>query len=748
MKTYISWVAAFLLLLKLTNIQAQSYLWAKEGSAYTNGEAITTDDSGNVYVAGIFGDSAYFDNQKVCCIPSVSVGIYIAKFSAAGKTEWLRYISAIAFTATPTIEVNSQGEIYLAGSFNQQLIIGTDTLNSVYSDSTGYNSYFLVKYDRAANVMWHRFGQASTRGLIASVLDIKENIILVVDEDSNPEHILKYDKNGVLITTIKPAAYVSGLAQDFSGNFYITGSFSAASLTLGNYTLQNTSAARKSAAYLAKLDSSFNPLWAKAVDGQGKGVSQGIAITTDKKGSVYMVGNCNDTLSIENLTLTTAGNFVARFDTSGVIKWIKNGSLTFESITSDTSGFNCIIGVYDNFITAFDTTGKFDTIPWNAQNNTNTTLNAISIGKGRTMYLTGTIRTTQSFGLTTFVVAPGSNSQFVAVLQNDSVKAVAKNSISGTVFADLNKNCIKDGNEPALQGYGVTAFPGPYYAVTDVNGNYTLSVDTGTYTVSQLLPVSDTLISNQECPALSGTYLVTIKSEGADVTGFNFADTVSHCPLLRISFSTNYNVNMVGYCPIATYPYNTIINYSNSSSAPAQNVLITLNYPSGFAVSTASLPYTTTSDSIVTFTIGSLQPNSSGSIQILDSVPCSSILFKSYTYKAVITPTNCVAQDTTYNVTTIQKSFNAVDPGAVVPSANSLTGVTLYPNPTKGNFILIFKEADSYQITIYNNLGQQVQTVNINGAEASLSLDNAAQGIYYVNIISSRGSAMKKLAVE
>jgi len=58
---------------------------------------------------------------------------------------------------------------------------------------------------------------------------------------------------------------------------------------------------------------------------------------------------------------------------------------------------------------------------------------------------------------------------------NVTVDAECNNFIMGHVYLDSNMNCTQDAGEPGLPGRIITASPGPYYAITDSNGDYVLA---------------------------------------------------------------------------------------------------------------------------------------------------------------------------------------------------------------------------------------------------------------------------------
>lgn len=92
--------------------------------------------------------------------------------------------------------------------------------------------------------------------------------------------------------------------------------------------------------------------------------------------------------------------------------------------------------------------------------------------------------------------------------------------VRGNVFRDDNANCVRDPNEPGLQGWTVRLNPGSRYTTTDSAGNYFLSfLPPGTYTLSEVLKTNWT----QTCPAAPGTHTVVLDS-GQTISGKNFGN--------------------------------------------------------------------------------------------------------------------------------------------------------------------------------------------------------------------------------
>ncbi len=85
--------------------------------------------------------------------------------------------------------------------------------------------------------------------------------------------------------------------------------------------------------FIAKLDPNGNLIWVNTVGGQGKDISYDIEI--DKQGGLYFCGVYTDTAFFDTISVTGSTqnqlgiNFLAKYDTSGAIQWIKKGAQTF-----------------------------------------------------------------------------------------------------------------------------------------------------------------------------------------------------------------------------------------------------------------------------------------------------------------------------------------------------------------------------------------------------------------------------------
>jgi hypothetical protein len=96
-------------------------VWAKSaGSAGGDrGRSVVVDSSGNVYVTGAFRGTADFDpDGSSANLTAVgSIDVFVWKLSTAGALVWARQARASAFSDGTSIDVDSSGNVYVAGSF-------------------------------------------------------------------------------------------------------------------------------------------------------------------------------------------------------------------------------------------------------------------------------------------------------------------------------------------------------------------------------------------------------------------------------------------------------------------------------------------------------------------------------------------------------------------------------------------------------------------------------------------------------
>lgn len=215
---------------------------------------------------------------------------------------------------------DSAGNSYVVGISD-----GLDTIDS-FTINTSNRTFFIAKFNSAGNTQWLK--QAVCNGY--------------------------------------STASATGICSDNFGYFYITGSFSYTT-AIGTQSLTTYSGGSNASdnMFIAKFDTAGNFYWAKKAGGS-QGAS-GNGICTDNFGNIYVSGTFIDTAMFDNTALISKGNsdaFIAKYDSSGTLKWVKqvggnsqsNQSGTSNAgITSDKNNNIFISGIFSSDTIWFDT---------------------------------------------------------------------------------------------------------------------------------------------------------------------------------------------------------------------------------------------------------------------------------------------------------------------------------------------------------------------------------------------------------
>jgi uncharacterized repeat protein (TIGR01451 family) len=207
------------------------------------------------------------------------------------------------------------------------------------------------------------------------------------------------------------------------------------------------------------------------------------------------------------------------------------------------------------------------------------------------------------------------------------------NYITGNIFREENNDCVKNATEKGMRDVVVVAEPGPYYGLSDSLGNYSIAVDTGTYTVRQVLPPDRTVLIGQRCPS-PAAHTVSFKTYNNTAGGKDFGNQVTLQPYLAASVTSTRRRRC--------FDANTTISYCNEGSLSASDVKVHLALPEYVVLVSANVPYTLDKNKHYVFTVGNLPAGQCGTIQIRDSVACNNPDIRGLTQctRVWITPAN------------------------------------------------------------------------------------------------------------
>jgi uncharacterized repeat protein (TIGR01451 family) len=211
---------------------------------------------------------------------------------------------------------------------------------------------------------------------------------------------------------------------------------------------------------------------------------------------------------------------------------------------------------------------------------------------------------------------------------------VPVNLIRGRITQAGSEHCLADPSARGLPDMVVVAEPGPYYGLSDSAGHYTIAVDTGAYTIRQLLPKDESRLVTQTCPAAPGAHAVVFKTYNNTVAGKDFGNRVTLRPYLTAGVTSARRRRC--------FPGNTTLTYCNAGSIAAGDVKMHLELPPHVVLVRADATFTVAPDGHYVFAVGSLAPGACGTIGVVDSVVCNNPDIRGLTQctKVWITPAN------------------------------------------------------------------------------------------------------------
>jgi uncharacterized membrane protein YqhA len=298
-----------------------NFVWAKSigGTSADVGYSIALDGSGNIYTTGSFAVAADFDpNGGTFTLNSSgsTPDIFVSKLDASGNFVWAKAMGGSGINDYGyDIAVDVNGNVYTSGSYNVTADFDPGAGSFVLT-SAGNIDIFISKLDASGNFVWAKsMGGSQDENAKSLVLDSNANVYL--------------------------GGYFNGTA-DFDPGIG-TSSFVSA----GNQD-----------AFITKLDTSGNFVWAKTIGGSNPdGVN---TIFLDAVGNIYTTGwytysvDFDPNGTIFNLTGDFRDIFISKLDALGNFVWAKGmGSSGYDSgicVTVDTNNNVYTTGSFENTV--------------------------------------------------------------------------------------------------------------------------------------------------------------------------------------------------------------------------------------------------------------------------------------------------------------------------------------------------------------------------------------------------------------
>ena len=759
-----------------------NFVWAKaiQGGFSVNSNSIATDAVGNVYITGTFRNTPDFDPGAGTfnMTAAVSSDIFILKLDTNGNFVWAKSIGGTSGELSYSIATDAAGNVYTTGYFGgvADFDPGAGTVNLT---AVGFVDVFISKLDTNGNFVWAKSvgGTTSEFGLSTTV-DASGNVFVTghftgtvdFDPSAGTTNITSIGMRDIFILKLNAsgnfvwARAVGGtdndegnsLTTDALGNVYVVGFFDGeADFDPGPSTTTLTSFFFSVDAFVLKLNSSGNFVWAKSMGGFSRNEAE--CITIDASGNIYTVGtfavNADFDPGAGTNVLTSAGGrdtFVQKLDTDGNFIWARSiGG------ASNDDGFSIFIDDSNNIhVTGFfEATADFDPSA-GITNLTSVGLNDIFVVKisqctptnldpdianlpdlanecsvampstptatnncGDVIIGTPNVSfpiTTSGTTVVTWTYDDG-NGNTATQTQNAIINDVTAPVADVASLTDLTSQCsvamptaptATDNCTGSIAGIPNVGFPITTQGTTVItwtydDGNGNISTQTQNASINDVTaPVAD-IASLPDLTGQCSVAMPTAPTATDNCTG-----------IINGTTNTTFPITTSG-TTVITWIYN---DGNGNTATQIQNVVIT---PIDNSISVSDAILSANANGYTYQWIDCADNN----VSIVGATNQNFTAQSSGSYAVIISNETCsVTSDCIdFTITSISKDLNKV-------------GISVYPNPFVNSLIIDKGENKELEIEIIYSTGKLVLSETITKQESSIDMSKYVSGIYFVTL--------------
>ena len=381
-KIVLLFVVCFVIIGNIT-IHAQGWQWMKGAhNGESHGEYVTTDLDGNVYTAGINFGNNHFGTYTTPAGGFVG-NLVMAKYDSLGNIGWIKYYNSSIGSFPAGMVTDPFGNVYLLGVYRDSFFnfYGHTLLNPNWppgylytftGDSVNTACFFIAKINAGGNLIWVK----NVGNVCSEWSDINNHMTIdqcgniyiacpfwndtaVIGGNSFTNAgsinfiVAKLDSSGTVLWAKNfggnQHAWPAAIKVTPTGNIFITGTFLSDSIRFGTTVLTDTSSFYNWSIFIAKLDNSGTPIWAKTNKGPTATYVNAGGLAIDNQENAFVSGGYSihhpsvpaGIMSIGSyvfpLTIPDSNyGFIAKFDSIGAISWaIETTNASTGAITID-----------------------------------------------------------------------------------------------------------------------------------------------------------------------------------------------------------------------------------------------------------------------------------------------------------------------------------------------------------------------------------------------------------------------------
>jgi len=318
--------------------------------------------------------------QSICVAFALAASLFAAPPETAPTFEWATAAGGLKNDKTRCINIDSEGNVFLAGEVTDEAKFGDATIKTA-----GGMDFFVAKLDPKGHFLWARLGGGSLidRGYAVAADGAGNCYVTGHYQSTDAEFsgtklpnrgdydifVAKYDRAGKLdwIQTAggKGYDYGHGIAVDGKGDVVVTGAV-VGDAEFGDVKIPNEPGSH---IFCAKYHADGKLVWVKTATGKAGGAGHGIAV--DGPGNIYIGGITSGSGQFGGKSLVTpkgSSAVVVKLSPQGDVQWIAQHlgetSCLFHEIVCDKEGRVWASGMFKGKATfgeeTFTTTGDKD----------------------------------------------------------------------------------------------------------------------------------------------------------------------------------------------------------------------------------------------------------------------------------------------------------------------------------------------------------------------------------------------------
>jgi hypothetical protein len=331
---------------------------------------ICVDGQQNVYVCGTFYGTYDFDpGPAVFTLTARNADIAIIKFDSLGNFLWAGNIGSTEFDQASEMKVDGQDNLYLSGWGGESMFpvdLDLDPGPNVSGDTIErYSDGFMVKLSPNGTFQWGKtWGSWAYEYVSGFDIDPAGNLVITghgiagMDLDPGPQtlpgpgspgmswtFVMSMNTAGnILWSRFWEAGEYSKVEFDNSGNVVLLASFyGSVDLNPGPAT-QSVTSWKWLDAYVVKMNSSGNFIWARSWHDSGYIYIGRLHI--DKQDNIFLTAMNGSMVDLDPGTgvdtVSKMGSFILKFDKNGAYKWsasfLMGTTISRPSVVTNASG--------------------------------------------------------------------------------------------------------------------------------------------------------------------------------------------------------------------------------------------------------------------------------------------------------------------------------------------------------------------------------------------------------------------------